>query len=313
MVQTTRKNMYSIKDEKILITGGTGSLGRKLTALLAPQNQIIVYSRNEERQFEMQQEIRNANIEYFIGDIRDYNTLSRALGGCSIAIHAAAMKDLIMCERQPTQTYLNNILGTQVFIQAVLLSSVKKAIGISTDKAASPSNVYGASKYIMEKLFIEYSSFEKTLFCIRFGNMIDSNGSLINSWKKNPNQEIKITHNEASRFFFTTKDAAKSVIHALEVGKSGMVYIPKMKKVKIIDILKMIAKKNSFEVIGLSPGEKLHEFLIGEQERSFCFDEGAFFVIKPNQTNHLPPEALSSEMAESFSQDELYNMIYSEK
>lgn len=305
--------MYSVKGEKILITGGSGSLGRKLTQLLAPQNRIVIYSRNEERQYEMQQEIGTKNIEYFIGDVRDYHTLLRALRGCTLAIHAAAMKDFIMCECQPTQTYLNNVEGSKIFIQAVLNSYVKKAIGISTDKAASPSNVYGATKYIMEKLFIEYAgNGNQSLFCIRFGNMIDSKGSLVHSWKKNPNQEIKITDTEVSRFFFTTKNAADSIIHALMIGESGMIYIPKMKKVKIIDILKMITKKNSFEVIGLSPGEKLHELLIGEEERSFCFDEGPFFVIKQRKVNPNPPATLSSEVAEAYSPEQLYAMIYSQ-
>lgn len=304
--------MYSLKNEKILITGGSGSLGKMLTKLLSPLNQIIVYSRNEERQFEMQKELGTTNIEYIIGDIRDYYTLSRALKGCSLAIHAAAMKDLVMCERQPTQTYLNNIEGSRVFLEAVLQSRIKKAIGISTDKAASPVNVYGASKYIMEKMFIEANqNEEQDFFCVRFGNMIDSRGSLIHSWKKNPSQEIKITHPEVSRFFFTTKEAAESVLYALQVGKKGIIYIPKMKKVKIIDILKLVTGEKEFKVIGLSPGEKLHEMLIGEEERRFCFDEGHFLVLNYAKTNDSPPLALNSEMAEEFSREELHRMIFS--
>lgn len=303
--------MYSIEREKILITGGAGSLGRMLTRLLSPFNRIVIYSRNEERQFEMQQELGSTNVEYVIGDIRDRYTLSRALRGCTIAIHAAAMKDLIMCERQPTQTYLNNIEGSRIFLEAVLQSEVKKAIGISTDKAASPINVYGASKYIMEQLFMEANhAQEQEFFCIRFGNMIDSRGSLIHSWKCNPDQEIKITHPEVSRFFFTIKDAAEAVTSVLEIGKRERIYIPKMKKTKIIDIIKLITGKTDFLVRGLFPGEKLHEMLIGEEERKYCFEEGRFLVIDPKNLNPSPPLALSSQTAEAFSEEELRKMIF---
>jgi UDP-N-acetylglucosamine 4,6-dehydratase len=242
-----------IINQKILITGGTGSLGKSLAQELATNNQVIVYSRNEERQYEMMKLFNNPNIQYRIGDVRDTETLKFALRGCDLAIHAAAMKDLIMIEDQPTQGVLNNIEGSRSFIQAVIETpSVKKAIAISTDKAASPSNAYGMTKYIMERLFIEANkNSDKTFVCSRFGNMIDSSAALPTFWKEHPELDVKITHPEMCRFFFTIKDAVKTVLDTIEKGQGGEIYIPKMKAANILDILQIIFKKEKFEVIGL--------------------------------------------------------------
>lgn len=301
-----------IKNKKILITGGTGSLGKALARELGKDNRLVIYSRNEERQYEMMREFSNPNITYRIGDIRDTEMLKMALRGCDIAIHAAAMLDLIMVEEQPTQGYLNNIIGSKSFIQAVIETpSVKKAVGISTDKAASPSNVYGMTKYIMERLFIEASrNSDKIFVCTRFGNMIDSKVSLITFWKEHPDINVKIHHPDMTRFFFKLTDAVQTVIDAITQGENGNIYVPKMKKAKILDILKTIFKKESFEVAGISPGEKIHEDLVGEAERHFCFEQKNYYAIKPNTLNPKPPEVFSTKNAESFTNKELKNLIY---
>ncbi len=301
-----------IKDKKILITGGTGSLGKALARELGKDNQIVIYSRNEERQYEMMKEFNNPNLTFRIGDVRDTETLKYALRGCHLAIHAAAMKDLIMVEEQPTQGYLNNIIGSQSFIQAVIdTPSIKKAIGISTDKAAAPSNAYGMTKYIMERLFIEADKNSDTTFaCTRFGNIIDSHGSVITFWKEHPELEVKLHHADMRRFFFRLTDAVNTVIAAIEKADGGEIYIPKMKQASILDILKTIFKKDSFEIIGISPGEKIHEDLVGESERYFTFDEGDFYVVRPGKTNANPSEALSTQNAESYTGEELRALIY---
>ena len=307
-------NKGILKNNSILITGGTGSLGKALTRELVKNNKIIIYSRNEERQYEMKKEFNNnSNIIFRIGDVRDTETLKSALRGCNIAIHAAAMKDLMMVEEQPTQGCLNNIDGSKSFILAVNETpTVKKAIGISTDKAASPSNVYGMTKYIMEKLFIEAGNNSDKIFaCSRFGNMINSRGSAIVSWMNHPELEIKIHHPEMARFFFTINDAVKTVIDTISGAKSGEIYIPKMKKALILDILKIIFKKDTFEVAGIFPGEKIHEDLVGEQERFFCFDHGDYYVIKPGIINSKPPAAFSTLNAVSFTNKELNKLIFS--
>jgi UDP-N-acetylglucosamine 4,6-dehydratase len=308
-------NKNTLKNHSILITGGTGSLGKALTKELVKNNKIVIYSRNEERQYEMMKDFNSPNIKFRIGDVRDTETLKAALRGCDIAIHAAAMKDLMMIEEQPTQGCLNNIEGSRSFLQAVQESpSVKKAIGISTDKAAAPSNVYGMTKYIMEKLFIEAGKNSDKIFaCSRFGNMIDSRGSLITFWKEHPEVDVKIHHLEMARFFFTLNDAVRTVIDTICQAKSGNIFIPKMKRAKILDILKVIFKKDIFKVSGISPGEKIHEDLVGESERFFCFDLPDYYVIKAGVLNSTPPAAFSTLNAESFTDEELKRLILNQE
>ena len=304
------KNTF--RNHKILITGGTGSLGKAIARELGRENKIVVYSRNEERQFEMGKEMNNSNIRYVIGDVRDTETLTNALRGCDIAIHAAAMKDLIMIEEQPAQGVLNNIEGSQSFIRAVMATpSVKKAIAVSTDKAAAPSNVYGMTKYIMERLFAEAGRNSDKIFAsTRFGNMIDSHGSLITYWREHPNTKVKIHHPDLARFFFTLKDAVQTVVDTIEGAKSGEIWVPKMKIARIADILRIIFKKKDFEVAGLSPGEKIHEDLVGEAERYFTFDQKGYYVVRPGIPNKKPVEAFSTQNAEPFTEKELTSLIF---
>ncbi len=301
-----------IKNKKILVTGGTGSLGKALVQELGRDNQVVIYSRNEERQYEMKKEFNNPNLTFRIGDVRDIETLKYALRGCDIAIHAAAMKDLIMVEEQPTQGYLNNIIGSKSFIEAVIATpSVKTAIGISTDKAASPSNAYGMTKYIMEKLFIEADHNSDTTFaCTRFGNIIDSHGSLITFWKEHPDIEVKLHHADMRRYFFKLTDAVKVVTDAIEKAEGGEIFIPKMKAAGIYDILRTIFKRDSFDIVGISPGEKIDEDLIGESERYFTFDEGDYYVVRSGTANTNPPEAYSTKNAERYNDAELSKLIY---
>ena len=217
--------MELFKGGKILVTGGTGSLGQELVRKLAANNHVVVYSRNEERQYLMRQCLGSANVSYLIGDVRDLETVEYALRGCDHVIHAAAMKDLVMCEAQPTQAYLNNVDGSKVVIRAARnIPGIKKVVAVSTDKAASPSSVYGCSKYIMEKLFEEADRVsDGTFLSVRFGNMINSSGSLIRVWKENAHLHagIKLTHPEIARFFFTISDGADTVLQAMAVGRGG--------------------------------------------------------------------------------------------
>lgn len=301
-----------MKNSRILITGGTGSLGQELVKQLVDHNEVIIYSRNEERQFEMKKELGpNSKAEFHIGDVRDTDTLARILSRCDYAIHAAAMKDLIFCERQVSQTIFNNIDGSISFIKAAEKSkSLKKVLAVSTDKAAAPSNVYGCSKYIMEKLFEEASRFSDITFAsVRFGNMIDSRGSLISHWKKNPQLDVKITHPEVARFFFSLEEAGQTVLKALDKAKNGDIYIKHMKAARIMDILSLIFKKDHFEVMGLFPGEKVHEDLLSSTEIGRCFFEDGYYIIDPNKVNPNPPDIHSTRNAEYFSKAELTELI----
>lgn len=305
--------MESFNGCKILVTGGTGSLGQKLTRKLAANNRVVVYSRNEERQYLMRQKLASPNVSYLIGDVRDQETVEFAMRGCDYVIHAAAMKDLIMCEAQPTQTYLNNIDGSKVVIRAARnVAGMKKVVAVSTDKAASPSSVYGCSKYIMEKLFEEADrASDVTFLSVRFGNMVDSSGSLVSVWKENPHMhtEIKLTHPEIARFFFTASDGADTVLRALTVGQGGEVFIKKMKQASILNILREITGRQDFEIMGLFPGEKVHEELVSQNEVHYCFEVDDFYVLRPNEINPNPPQMFSTENAVEFTRSELRTLI----
>ena len=278
-------------------------------------NKIIIYSRNEERQHEMRLNFNNENLKFIIGDIRDYDSIKDALSNVTIAIHSAAMKDTIYCEEQPHQTILNNIEGSMSFIKACKqYKSLKKVIAISTDKAASPSSVYGCSKYIMEKLFVEASQHVKfDMFVVRFGNLIDSKGSLIHTWKANPRRDIKITHKDVSRFFFTIKEAKDTILDSIKLCSNGDIIIKKMKAAYIRDILKVITGKETFDQIGLFPGEKLHELLLSESEAKFCIELDDYFIISnnKNQKANLITNEFSSFSASKFTLSEIKNMIFS--
>ena len=304
-----------LSGETILITGGAGSLGSSLTKLLAKDNKVIIYSRSEERQHQMKQDFfgkeQQNNLQFVIGDLRNTDILAKHLQNSTIAIHAAAMKDLIMCEEQVRKACLDNIDGSHSFLQACKAShSLKVICGVSTDKAASPSSVYGCTKYIQEQLFREASRFLNAKICsVRFGNMIDSRGSLVPEWKKHPESIRGITHPEVSRFFFTLEDAAKTVMHALTHSQNGDLYIRKMKKAKIIDIMRVITGKTDFPVIGLFPGEKVHEDLLSITETPFCHVEGDYYVVRSEHAASTPCDVFSTESAEGFSKEELSEII----
>lgn len=301
-------------EKKILISGGTGSLGYELTRLCLKSGfRVVVYSRNEERQFEMEKSFSHPCLEFRLGDVRDTETLSESMRGCQWAVHAAAMKDLIMCEKQPTQACFNNIDGSRSFIRAAKQADVDRVIAISTDKAASPSSAYGATKYLMEKLFCEANVPKGPKFMsVRFGNIIDSRGSLIHHWKAFPEKEIFLTHPEVSRFFFSLKEAASFVLFCMMKGKPGEIFVKKMKKARIKDILELITKKKTFKIMGLFPGEKIHEDLVGDHEVAFCFEERDYFVIRPGVVNPAPPKPWNTECAPAFSRRQLETMIFPE-
>lgn len=310
--------MTKIENEIVLITGGSGSLGKGLVKSLAKNNEVIVFSRNEERQYLLKNEFDQSSfgkrIKFVIGDVRDTETLKDNMSYCTYAIHAAAMKDLIFCEDQVWQSCLNNISGSQSFLEAVKFSKkLKKVCGVSTDKAASPSSVYGCTKYIMEQLFIEASKYsDATVSIVRFGNMINSSGSLIPQWKQNPKLIKGITHPEVTRFFFTVEEAVSTVISTLKLANNGEIFIRKMKAAKIIDIIENIVGKKHLQnipLLGLFPGEKVHEELLSKGESRFCEIRGEYFVIGQHEKNNDMLENFSTQNAVLFTKSELGKVL----
>jgi UDP-N-acetylglucosamine 4,6-dehydratase/5-epimerase len=287
--------MYNNKT--ILITGGTGSFGQSFVKFLLTKfkpKKVIIFSRDELKQFKMQQELAayNDSIRFFLGDIRDLSRLQMAFQGVDIVIHAAALKQVPALEYNPFEAIQTNILGTQNIITAALDRKVKKILLISTDKAVSPINLYGASKMCAEKLFISsnvYSKDNDTRFSVvRYGNVIGSRGSIVETIL-NPKNDgpLYVTHNDMTRFWITLDQCFDLVSYAINNMVGGEVFVPKIPSMKISDLFKALAPDKQVKIVGIRPGEKIHETLITEEEATRAHDLGDHYVVVP----HTPSSA----------------------
>lgn len=282
----------------ILITGGTGSFGKKFVATVLKKYKplkLIVFSRDELKQFEMQQVFNETNyppIRYFLGDIRDKDRLYRAFEGVDIIVHAAALKQVPALEYNPFEAVQTNIIGAQNIINAAIDKHVKKIIVLSTDKAVSPANLYGATKLCMEKLFIAanaYAGTHHTRFsAVRYGNVVGSRGSVIPLFlKQRESGRFTVTDNRMTRFWITLEEGVDLVLNGLKLMKGGEIFIPKIPSAKITDICSAIGPECKVEITGIRPGEKLHEALISEDEARNTYDAGKHYIIYPS-TSGLP-------------------------
>ncbi len=284
----------NLNNKKILVTGGTGSFGNKFVDLVLKNykpKKLVIFSRDEQKQYEMAQifsEHKFPNLRYFIGDVRDKVRLNRACADIDIIIHAAAMKHVIASEYNPTECIDTNIHGAQNLIDAAINNNVQKVIALSTDKAASPINLYGATKLCSDKLFIaanNLSGKHKTRFAVvRYGNVINSRGSVIPHFNKLLRDGIKklpLTDINMTRFVITLNQGVKFVINALENMSGGEIFIPKIPSMKIVDLITCMAGKGQYEIIGIRPGEKLHEVMIPTEESLNCIDMKGYYIIQP--------------------------------
>jgi len=283
--------MSGIFDGKnILVTGGTGSFGKKFTEMVLQNykpEKLIIFSRDELKQFEMSQEFNDKCMRYFIGDIRDKERLHRAFHGVDYVIHAAALKQVPACEYNPFEAVRTNVIGAQNIIDVAIDQGVSKVIALSTDKAANPINLYGATKLCSDKLFIAgnaYSGKAKTRFSVvRYGNVVGSRGSVIPFFvKKKQSGKIPITDKRMTRFWITLEQGVKFVIKSLELMHGGEIFVPKIPSMNIMDLAKAIAPNCEFEFVGIRPGEKLHEVMIPKDDarRTLEFDD--FYVVQPD-------------------------------
>jgi UDP-N-acetylglucosamine 4,6-dehydratase len=281
------------KDKVVLVTGGTGSFGKKFIRIMLDEYhpaKLIVFSRDELKQHEMRSSGFNTpNIRYFIGDVRDVNRLRRAMNGVDIVIHAAALKQVPACEYNPMEAIKTNILGSSNVIEAALDSSVKKVMALSTDKAVNPVNLYGATKLAAEKLFVQsnaYAAGTTTRFsCVRYGNVIGSRGSVIPIFiKQRATGKLTITDERMTRFWLTLEQGVRFVISCTEQMYGGEVFVPKIPSTRIIDLARAIAPEAELEVIGIRPGEKLHEVLIHRDEARSTIELDNMFVVQPTTT-----------------------------
>jgi len=285
-------------NKNILITGGTGSFGKKFSKYLITKfkpKKIIIYSRDELKQFEMQQTFNQKCFRYFIGDVRDLNRLILAMNGVDIVVHAAALKQVPAAEYNPMECIKTNINGAQNVIDASLANKVKKVLALSTDKAANPINLYGATKLVSDKLFIAANNIvgvEKTIFSVvRYGNVVGSRGSVVPFFKSlidRKSNELPITHPEMTRFWITLDQGVAFVINSLKLMKGGEIFVPKIPSVKIIDLAKAMAPNTKTRIIGIRPGEKIHEIMCPNDDSHLTIEFKNYFIITPSiKITHL--------------------------
>lgn len=281
-----------LNGKSILITGGTGSFGKRFVQkVLTEYNpaRLIVYSRDELKQYEMSQVFNDKRMRYFIGDVRDLARLNSAMAGVDICIHAAALKHVPIAEYNPTECIKTNINGASNVIEACLQNDVSHIIALSTDKAANPINLYGATKLCSDKLFISANNIKgskKTRFSVvRYGNVVGSRGSVIPLFKKLIAQGVKelpITDERMTRFFITLDDGVNFVIKNLSRMHGGEVFVPKIPSMKIIDLARALAPDIPTRVIGIRPGEKLHEVMIPNDDSRHCYEFDDFYLLEPS-------------------------------
>jgi len=300
-------------DKNILITGGTGSFGKKYTEVLLKNykpNKIIIYSRDELKQFEMAQKFNNKCMRYFIGDVRDKERLKKAMEDVDIVIHAAALKQVPAAEYNPMEAVKTNIHGAQNVIDAAIVNEVDKVIALSTDKAAAPINLYGATKLASDKLFIAANNLvgkRKTRFSVvRYGNVIGSRGSVVPFFMKlikKGEKTLPITHPDMTRFLITLEEGVRFVLKNFERMQGGEIFVPKIPSMKIIDLAKALCPECELKMIGIRPGEKLHEVMITRDDRCVEFDD--YFVIKPTITFSFEADYTKNNLGEKGKEKEI--------
>jgi UDP-N-acetylglucosamine 4,6-dehydratase/5-epimerase len=282
-----------LNNKSILITGGTGSLGKQLTKTILEKwpnvKRLVIFSRDEQKQFQMNQEFPDTKFKamrYFIGDIRDYDRLVRAFEGIEYVIHAAAMKHVHIAEYNPMECVKTNVLGAENVINACLATQVKNVVALSTDKAAAPINLYGATKLCSDKLFVAANNIKGLrdikFSVVRYGNVMGSNGSVIPFFlSKKKTGILPITDPTMTRFNISLQEGADMVLHAMETAWGGEIFVPKIPSYKITDVAKAIGPECKQEIVGIRPGEKIHEEMITSSDSFSTYDLGKYYAILP--------------------------------
>jgi UDP-N-acetylglucosamine 4,6-dehydratase len=315
-----------MKDKAVLITGGTGSLGKALTKHLLTQHpdigRLVIFSRDEQKQFEMEQEFpvkKYPQLRYFIGDVRDYERLERAFSGIDYVIHAAAMKHVHIAEYNPDECVKTNVGGAENVIKAALKSNVAHVVALSTDKACAPINLYGATKLTSDKLFVAANNIKGKrdikFSVVRYGNVMGSNGSVIPFFlkRKEIDNVLPITVESMTRFNISLQGGVDMVMHALQTAWGGEIFVPKIPSYRILDVAEAIGPNCEKKVIGIRPGEKIHEEMISASDSFFTYDLGKYYVIIPQSTvwnlNEFVLKFNAIKVKEGFS----YNSLDNEK
>jgi UDP-N-acetylglucosamine 4,6-dehydratase len=286
-----------LNNKNILITGGTGSLGKALTRTILSRwpdvKRLVIFSRDEQKQYQMAQEYPTneyPNVRFFIGDVRDLERMKRAFNGIDYVIHAAAMKHVHIAEYNPDECVKTNIGGAENVIQASLSTGVSKVVALSTDKACAPINLYGATKLTSDKLFVAANNIRGTqdikFSVVRYGNVMGSNGSVIPFFiNKRKTGVLPITDPKMTRFNILLDDAVEMVLHALEHAWGGELFVPKIPSYRITDVATAIGPECEYPVVGIRPGEKIHEEMITSSDSYTTYDLGQYYVTLPQVPN----------------------------
>ena len=321
------------ENKTILITGGTGSLGQSLTKKLLKLNvkTIRIFSRNESKQIEMENTFHDNRLRFFVGDVRDLSRLTKAVEDADIVFHAAALKHVPKIEYNPFEAIKTNVIGSQNVIDACLNSHVSKAICVGTDKAVSPLNTYGATKLLMEKLFVSSNnSLNKSkhptrFIALRYGNVLGSSGSVVPKFIEQikNNEPLSITDPKMTRFSITMNDAIEFILNATKIGKGGEIFIPKLKSYSLSllkNTLFQIFKNTGENLVGIRPGEKLQEILINNDELRYTWEINNMYVIinpffsmfNEKSIEQTYPEILKSKLDSIYSSDNVDLLTHDE-
>lgn len=285
------KNIF--KNKVVLVTGGTGSFGQKFTEIvLSKYNpaKLIIFSRDEMKQYEMRKKFDRDNVRYFIGDVRDVDRLHRAFNGVDIIVHAAALKIVPAAEYNPFEAVRTNVIGSENVINIAIDNGIEKVLAISTDKAANPINLYGATKLCSEKMFTaanNYSTGGTAFSVVRYGNVFGSRGSVVPFFREcRKKGVVPITDDRMTRFWITLEQGVNFVIKCIEEMKGGEIFVPKMPSMKVTDLAKAICPSCKQKVTGIRPGEKLHETLVPQDDGIHTYEYKDKFITYPYVVDH---------------------------
>lgn len=291
LIKAKERTNYMFNNKSILITGGTGSFGKKYTKTILERykpKRLIILSRDELKQFEMEQVFNDDCMRYFIGDVRDAERMVQAMNDVDYVIHAAAQKQVPAAEYNPMECIKTNIHGAENVIKAAIANNVEKVIALSTDKAANPINLYGATKLASDKLFVAANNMtgkSRTRFsCVRYGNVVGSRGSVVPFFKNlinNGAKTLPITHEEMTRFWITLQDGVDFVLKNFERMSGGEIFVPKISSVKILDLVEAYAPGLGYDIIGIRPGEKLHEIMCPSDDSHLTIEFSDHYVLCP--------------------------------
>ena len=279
--------MSYLEGKSVLITGGTGSFGRAFVSKVLSEDKVkklVVFSRDELKQFEMSEAINSPKLRYFLGDVRDYQRLKQATDGIDVIVHAAAMKQIPASEYNPMEAIKTNVLGDENVVNAAIQNGVEKVIALSTDKAANPANLYGATKLCSDKLMIAGNTLagkrDTRFACVRYGNVLGSRGSVIPFFlERAKSGSLPITDVRMTRFWLTLKEGVEFVLNCLESMHGGEIFVPKIPSFKVIDVARVVCPDIPTHVIGIRPGEKLHEVMITEDDSYNTVECESFYAI----------------------------------